>query len=57
MTSAAVNGTNLYYDEHMARCRIPGARMVVGPGVGHLVYFEKPSTFNRVAPEFLADAR
>lgn len=56
MTSAAVNGTNLYY-EHMARRRISGACMVVGLGVGHSVYFEKPGTFNRVAPEFLADAR
>ncbi len=32
---------------------IPGARMVVVPGVGHSVYFEEPETFNRLALEFL----
>jgi 3-oxoadipate enol-lactonase len=36
---------------------IPGARMVVAPGAGHSVYFEQPDTFNRVALEFLGDAR
>ncbi len=36
---------------------IPGARMVLVLGAGHSVYFEKPETFNRIALEFLADAR
>ena len=36
---------------------IPEAKMVVVPGAGHSVYFEKPDTFNRIALEFLADAR
>jgi pimeloyl-ACP methyl ester carboxylesterase len=36
---------------------IPGARMVVVPGAGHSVYFEEPETFNRIALEFLSDAR
>jgi pimeloyl-ACP methyl ester carboxylesterase len=35
-------------------CRlIPGARMVVLPGVGHSAYFEEPETFNRLVLEFL----
>ena len=35
-------------------CRlIPGARMVVLPGVGHSAYFEDPETFNRLVMEFL----
>jgi 3-oxoadipate enol-lactonase len=36
---------------------IPGARMVLVPGAGHSVYFEQPETFNRIALEFLSDAR
>jgi 3-oxoadipate enol-lactonase len=41
----------------VAQRLIPGARMVVVPGAGHSVYFEKPDTFNRIALEFLGDAR
>jgi 3-oxoadipate enol-lactonase len=41
----------------IARGLIPHSRMVVVSGAGHSVYFEDPETFNRLALEFLADAR
>jgi hypothetical protein len=31
--------------------------MVVVPGAGHSVYFERPEAFNRIALEFLDGAR
>jgi len=41
----------------VARRLIPGAQMVVAPGAGHSVCFEKPDTFNRIALEFLSQVR
>ena len=35
--------------------RMPGSRLVVVPGAGHSVYFEKPEEFNRIVLDFLAD--
>jgi 3-oxoadipate enol-lactonase len=36
----------------VARGLIPGAKMVVVPGVGHSTYFEQPETFNHIVQEF-----
>jgi pimeloyl-ACP methyl ester carboxylesterase len=33
---------------------IPGAELLDFPGIGHSLYFEDPSTFNRLLDEFLA---
>ena len=39
------------------RERIPGARLEIVPGAGHLVNLEKPDAFNRVLRAFLAGHR
>ena len=36
--------------------RLPGARKVVLPGVGHMCNMEDPKSFNRVLLDFLATA-
>ena len=39
------------------RAAIPGSRLVVLPGVGHLCNIEAPDEFNLVARDFLQDGR
>ena len=42
--------------EELAR-RIPGARLVMLPGVGHGALWEAPETFNRLCLDFLDGVR
>jgi pimeloyl-ACP methyl ester carboxylesterase len=34
---------------------LPNARLLVVPGAGHSVYYERPDVFNRAVLEFLAE--
>jgi len=41
-------------DAQLMAERIPGARLEVIPGAGHLANMEEPETFNRLVAEFLS---